>query len=161
MKNLIYLVIPVLMIFGVLSLIHSKNKNLNVKIDSECSLCSNISTANPEADNNPIKLTEENFDATVLNSELPFVVTFHAKWCGVCKKLSPVIDELANEQKGMLNFGKVDIDENPNLVSKYGVDAVPRVVVFHKGMIVKDMTGFIDKAKLESVLTEVCQKCSH
>jgi len=168
MKSLIYLVIPIFL-FGFFGFVLSNNSN-NTRTTTiqknECPICSllNLDEKQPAGEKTngatPITLTEQNFESEVLNSDKPVVVDFYAKWCGVCKKLSPVFDELSSENDEMLKFGKVDVDENPNLTSKYNIDAIPRVIVFHKGKIVKDIEGYHSKAELKSQLEEVCQKCS-
>jgi len=139
---------------------------------------SNFSFANNDAPTNPINnnltyslenidkttpltLTEQNFESEVFESDIPVVVDFYAKWCGACKKLSPIINELSDENVGMLKFGKVEVDENPNLASEYGVDSIPRLLVFHKGKIVKDIVGYHSKDELKEILTNVCNKCNN
>lgn len=111
-------------------------------------------------ESNPVTLTEQNFESEVFESDIPVVVDFYAKWCGACKKLMPIIDELSNENAGMLKFGILEVDENPNLASQYGIDSIPRLLVFHKGKIVKDIVGYHSKDELKEILTEVCNKCN-
>lgn len=109
----------------------------------------------------PVTLTEQNFESEVFESDIPVVVEFYAKWCGACKKLMPIIDELSSENVGMMKFGILEVDENPNLASEYGIDSIPRLLVFHKGKIVKDIVGYHSKNELKEILTEVCNKCNN
>lgn len=109
----------------------------------------------------PVTLTEQNFESEVFESDIPVVVDFYAKWCGACKKLMPIIDELSSENVGMLKFGILEVDENPNLANDYGIDSIPRLLVFHKGKIVKDIVGYHSKDELKEILMEVCNKCNN
>jgi thioredoxin 1 len=154
MKKLIYAVLPVIFlgIFGFV--LNSSNSGFNITVND---IQANTLKSNDEL--NPVTLTEQNFESEVIESDIPVVVEFYAKWCGACKKLTPIINELSNENKDMLKFGMVDIDENPNLASKYEINSIPRLLIFHKGKIVKDIEGYHSKDELQEILTEVCNKC--
>ncbi len=92
--------------------------------------------------------TEENFEQEVLKSDLPVLVDFYAEWCGPCKMLTPILDELSEEYKGKWKIGKVDIDEAPELAGKYQVQSVPTLKFFKNGEEVETLMGFQSKEKL-------------
>ncbi len=150
MKKLIYVVLPVI-IFGIFGFaLNSSNSSFNVN-DIKAY------TFNDKGESSPVTITDQNFESVVLNSDIPVVVNFYAKWCGACKKLTPIINELSIENEDMLKFGMVDVDENPNLTSKYEIDAIPRLLVFHNGKIVKDIIGYHSKEELQEMLKESLQ----
>ncbi|MCQ2493314.1 MAG: thioredoxin [Lachnospiraceae bacterium] len=93
-------------------------------------------------------LTKDNFETEVLNSELPVIVDFWADWCGPCKKLSPIISQIAAENKGKLKVGKVNVDEQMALASKYKIMTIPTVILFQNGRADKTAVGFKSKTDL-------------
>lgn len=92
--------------------------------------------------------TDENFEEEVLKSDLPVLVDFYAEWCGPCKMLAPIIDEIETEYAGKWKIGKVNIDESPNTSSKYGVQSIPTLKFFKKGELVDQLVGFAAKEKI-------------
>lgn len=100
-----------------------------------------------------INLTTENFDKEVLQAEMPVLVDFYAEWCGPCKMLSPVIDEIAKDYDGKAKICKVNVDEAPELAQKFRVMSVPTVMVFKKGIATETSVGVVSKAKLEGMLS--------
>lgn len=94
------------------------------------------------------EVTVQNFDAKVLNSDKPVLVDFFATWCGPCKMMSPTIDEIAAENEGTYDVYKVDIDENPDLVEKYGVMGVPTFVTFVDGKVKNKAVGAQPKQQI-------------
>ena len=98
------------------------------------------------------EMTTDRFDAEVLNSEVPVLVDFHATWCGPCKALAPQLDKMAEELQGKARVVKVDIDAQQNLAVKYGVQAVPTLLVFSKGEEVARKVGGGDLSQLRGQL---------
>ena len=99
-----------------------------------------------------IKLTAANFEQEVLKSEIPVLVDFYAEWCGPCKMLSPIIDEIAKEYEGKAKIGKVNVDEEMSLAQKYRVMSVPTVLVFKNGQLSGTSIGYVGKEKLTTLL---------
>ncbi len=102
-----------------------------------------------------IKLTEENFDEVVMNSDLPVLVDFWAEWCGPCRMINPLIEELASSYEGRLVVGKVNVDEQVGLVSKYGVRTVPTVYFVKDGEPKEKFTGSESKENYIEVIEEL------
>ena len=100
-------------------------------------------------------IKENNFDAEVLKSEVPVVVDFFATWCGPCKMIAPLFEELAREYSGKAKFVKIDIDESPNLASSYKVRGVPTLMVFKGGEIKSTMVGAQPKAKIAEEVNKI------
>ena len=99
-----------------------------------------------------IKFTSENFEAEVLNSEVPVLVDFWAEWCGPCQMLGPVVEQLASESNGKYKVGKVNVDKEDDLSEQYDVYSIPTVLIFKDGEV-KDMhQGFAPKEKLAAML---------
>ena len=94
-------------------------------------------------------VNDSNFEAEVLKASEPVVVDFWAEWCGPCKQLSPVIDELANELGGKVKIVKVNIDESPNAPTKYGVRGIPTLMIFKGGQVVDTRVGGAPKGQLQ------------
>ena len=101
---------------------------------------------------NTLEFTDDNFDAEVLNSETPVLVDFWAEWCGPCKALTPVIDELATENDGKAKVGKLDTDANREVSVRFSVSAIPTVILFHKGEIVEKFVGLRGKKDFQTAL---------
>ena len=102
-----------------------------------------------------LELNEASFETEVLKSGQPVLVDFWAEWCGPCKMLAPVLDEIATEQAGRLKVVKVNVDDNPGLAERYRVQAIPTLLYFSKGEVKGSSTGAASKkailAKLESL----------
>ena len=92
-----------------------------------------------------VKVDNENFESEVLNSEEPVVVDFWAPWCGPCKMIAPVLEELADEYEGELKIAKINVDNNQGLAQKYQVSSIPNLVFFNEGEAVDRQVGFTSK----------------
>jgi thioredoxin 1 len=103
-------------------------------------------------------LGEDNFQNTVLQSKLPVMVDFWAKWCAPCLAAAPVLEELATEYTGKINFAKVDVDDNSSLAAKYGIAAIPTMLVFKGGQPVQQITGYKPKKDLKKTLDGVLEE---
>ena len=99
-----------------------------------------------------ITLTSSNFEAEVLNSDVPVLVDFWASWCSPCKMLAPIISEIAEEQAGKIKVGKVNVDEQAALAARYGVNSIPTVFLFKEGKIVASSVGYRPKSAIETML---------
>ena len=101
----------------------------------------------------PVVITDLNFQQEVLNSDKPVLVDFWAVWCGPCKMIAPVVEELAKEYAGQLKVGKLDVDSNPEVSMKYGIRSIPTLMVFKGGKVVEQIIGAVPKRNLiEKVL---------
>jgi thioredoxin 1 len=98
---------------------------------------------------NIVTLTDTNFEQEVLKSPVPVLVDFWAEWCGPCKMISPIIDDLASDFDGKVKFGKVNVDEAQELAAQYGIRAVPTILIFHAGEVVDQLVGLRSKRDLK------------
>src|SRR5437016_13828784 len=99
---------------------------------------------------NIIVLTQENFSNDVLQSPTPVLVDFWAEWCGPCKMIAPVLDELAEEYEGRVKIGKVNIDEQQALAAEYGIRAIPTLLLFSQGQVADQIVGLKSKRDLKA-----------
>ena len=95
-----------------------------------------------------LKITRENYEEEVLNSKEKVLIDFYADWCGPCKMMAPVVEEVAEELAGKIKVGKVNVDENQDLAMEYGVMSIPTLVVIENGKAVKTLVGFRSKQNL-------------
>ena len=99
-----------------------------------------------------IELTDQNFAAEVENSSSTVLVDFWAEWCGPCRMVGPIVEELAGEYEGKVKVGKVDVDTNPQVSVKYGIRSIPTLLIFKNGQIVDQVIGAVPKAILKRQL---------
>ena len=100
----------------------------------------------------PIEIEEAKFDEAVLKATTPVLVDFWAPWCGPCKMVAPVVDELATEYDGKVSFVKVNVDDNPKIASQYGIMSIPTLMIFKEGKPVDTIIGFRPKDELKKSL---------
>ena len=99
----------------------------------------------------PVEINDSNFNE-VINSEKPVLVDFWAEWCGPCKMIAPVVDELATDYDGKAVIGKVDVDSNPEVAGKFGIRSIPTLLVFKNGEVVDKQVGAVNKSILSQKL---------
>jgi thioredoxin len=102
-----------------------------------------------------VHVSDSTFDAEVLNSEVPVLVDFWAEWCGPCKMIAPVLDELASEYDGKLKICKVNVDDNPDIPPKFGIRGIPTLIVFKGGNAEATKVGALSKTQLTEFVEEV------
>ncbi|MCP3901121.1 MAG: thioredoxin [Desulfobacteraceae bacterium] len=102
-----------------------------------------------------IELNDDNFDEEISKAELPIMVDFWAPWCGPCKAIGPTVEALEETYGEKMNFVKVNVDENPVVPSKYGIQAIPTLIFFKDGEVVDKITGMVAKEKLEEAIKNV------
>lgn len=101
------------------------------------------------ATNNLVQVTDSNFEAEVLKSEVPVLVDFWAAWCSPCKMIGPIVEELATEYLGKVKVGKLDVDANPSISSQLGVLSIPTLILFKEGKPAQRVVGYMAKAALK------------
>ena len=103
----------------------------------------------------PITISDENFETEVLKSDQPVLIDFWAAWCGPCKMIAPVVEELAGEYDGKVKIGKLDVDNNQQTAIKYGVRSIPTLLVFKNGEVKDTIIGAVPKAQITQKLDSV------
>lgn len=96
----------------------------------------------------PVTLTDDNFQSEVLNADKPVLVDFWAEWCGPCKMVAPIVEELAKEYDGTLKVGKVDVDANQRVSMQFGIRSIPTLLIFKNGKVVDQVIGAVPKRAL-------------
>ena len=96
------------------------------------------------------KVTDQSFDKDVLKASGPVVVDFWAEWCGPCKAIGPALEEIAKEMNGAVTIAKLNVDDNPNVASKYGIRGIPTLMVFRNGEVAATKVGAASKSQLSS-----------
>ncbi|MCB9250959.1 MAG: thioredoxin [Flavobacteriales bacterium] len=100
------------------------------------------------------QFTDSNFDSDVLQSDKPVLVDFWAEWCGPCRMIGPIVEELHTEYEGKAVIGKLNVDENPEVSAKYGVRSIPTLLIFKGGQLVDKQVGVVPKSALVKKLED-------
>jgi thioredoxin 1 len=101
-----------------------------------------------------IHVTDAEFESQVLKADKPVLVDFWASWCGPCLAIAPVVEELAGEYDGKVMVAKMDVDKSPATPGKYGIRAIPTLIIFKDGQVVEQITGAVGKAVIESAINK-------
>jgi len=104
---------------------------------------------------NLIEFTDDNFDTEVLKSNLPVLVDFWAEWCGPCKMIAPIVEEIAGDYAGKVKVGKVNVDFNNQVAMQYGIRGIPALRVFKGGSVANQIVGAVPKNNITQILDEV------
>ena len=104
---------------------------------------------------NLIEFTDNNFDAEVLKSDIPVLVDFWAEWCGPCKMIGPIVEEIAGDYAGKVKVGKVNVDFNNQVAMQYGIRGIPALLVFKGGAVANQIVGAVPKNNITQILDEV------
>ncbi|MCK9425288.1 MAG: thioredoxin [Ignavibacteriaceae bacterium] len=95
----------------------------------------------------PLEITDDNFTTEVLQSDKPVLVDFWATWCGPCRMIAPIVEELATEYDGKYKIGKMDVDNNPQTATQFGIRSIPTLLIFKGGKVVETIIGAVPKAQ--------------
>ena len=104
--------------------------------------------------NTTVAITDDSFEADVLNSEIPVVVDYWAEWCGPCKMIGPILEELASEFGDKVKIAKLNIDENQTTPPKYGIRGIPTLMIFKNGEVADQKVGAMSKSQLEAFIQQ-------
>lgn len=102
-----------------------------------------------------VEFTDDNFQDEVLNATSGVLVDFWAPWCGPCRQIAPLIDQLAEQYSGKVKVGKINIDDNPNVTNQYGIQSIPTLMLFKDGEVAERFMGMPPKVKLEGALNDL------
>ena len=102
-----------------------------------------------------LEVTDETFDSEIVNSDMPAMVDFWAEWCGPCRMVGPVVEELANQYKGKVKFGQMDVDKNRQTPAKFGIRNIPTLILFKGGQVAQTIIGAQPKSYIEGELKKL------
>jgi thioredoxin 2 len=136
---------------------HTKNRIPEEKLGqtAKCGKCGMTFVTPHVVNDHPITLTDENFTQEVLQSPLPVLVDVWAPWCGPCRMVAPVIEEIAREFAGRITVGKLNSDENRIIPSQYRIQGIPTLLLFHKGQLAEQIVGAVPKQHIVQKLQQV------
>lgn len=100
------------------------------------------------------EVTDANFDAEVLQSDIPVLVDYWAVWCAPCRMIAPIVEEIAEEKEGVVKVAKMDVDSNPGVATKYGIRSIPTLMIFKNGEVVDQIIGAVPKSMIEDKLNK-------
>ena len=103
---------------------------------------------------NVMEFNDQNFDSDVLKAGMPVLVDFWAVWCGPCKAIAPIVEEVANDYSGKVRVGKMDVDSNNKVAMRYGIRSIPTLLLFSGGEVVDQVIGNVGKESIESMLSK-------
>ena len=102
-----------------------------------------------------LEVSDDNFETEIMNSDLPAMVDFWAEWCGPCKMIGPLVEELANEYTGKIKVAKMDVDKNPQTPIKFGIRNIPTLILFKDGEVAQTIVGAQPKSNIENELKKI------
>ena len=102
-----------------------------------------------------LEVSDDNFETEIMNSDLPAMVDFWAEWCGPCKMVGPLVEELANEYTGKIKVAKMDVDKNPQTPIKFGIRNIPTLILFKDGEVAQTIVGAQPKSNIENELKKI------
>ena len=102
-----------------------------------------------------LHISDDSFDAEIMKSDVPALVDFWAAWCGPCRAIAPVVEELAAQYEGKVKIAKLNVDENPKTPGQYGIRAIPTLIFFKDGQVAEQITGAVSKAHIENAITKL------
>ncbi len=103
---------------------------------------------------NVSEVSEKEFETEVLQSAQPVLIDFWAPWCGPCRMIAPIVDQLAGENAGSIKVAKINVDDSPNIAASYGVDSIPTIMIFKNGEVVDRFVGVQPKTRLQDALNQ-------